>query len=244
LLSKGLAEYEDKKIIVHEGEANWNEKTQSIDFQGNLKVTHRFTGKSLLELPFSIGEVHGNFVCFGVDSLESLEGSPTFCHDFDASRCNLRSLNGSPEFCSNFHASENLLRDIKGCPKYIFGDFNLSDNMIRSLNFGPLLVTGSCRFLGNAKITKYEAEGESESDAKKFSKMHREITYENLTIPGIPSKKGFEATIENIKKSIADGSYILNRVMENPEYKKFLGNFQDEIDSLNYVKKAKDTGLF
>ncbi len=239
---KGLTECEDAKIVVREGGANWNEITQSIDFNGNLKVTNKFTGKSLLELPFSIGVVKGNFTCFGVDSLESLEGSPSFCEDFDASRCSLKSLNGSPEICSNFHAYENLLRNIKGCPKYIFGDFNLSDNMIKSLDFGPLLITGSCKFIGNAVITT-TPEGQSENDAKKFSKMHREIAYENLIISA-DQKEGFKNTIKQIEKSIADRSYVLNRTMEDPENKKFLGNFQEQADSFNYVKKAKDVGLF
>lgn len=239
---KGLDECENAKIVVREGGADWNEKTQSIDFHGNLKVTHRFTGKSLLELPFSIGVVKGNFSCFGVDSIESLEGAPSFCEDFDASRCSLKSLKGSPEICSNFHAYENLLRDIKGCPKYIFGDFNLSDNMIRSLDFGPLLVTGSCKFVGNAVITTTH-EGQNETDAKRFSKMHREIAYENLIISA-DQKEGFEKTIKQIEKSTADGSYVLNRTMEDPENKKFLGNFQKQADSFNYVKKARDLGLF
>lgn len=239
---KGLIECEDAKIVVREGGANWNESTQSIDFNGNLKVTNKFTGKSLLELPFSIGVVKGNFSCFGVDSMESLEGAPSFCEDFDASRCSLKSLKGSPEICSNFHAYENLLRDIKGCPKYIFGDFNMSDNMIKSLDFGPLLVTGSCKFVGNAVITKTH-EGQSETDAKKFSKMHREIAYENLIISA-NQKEGFENTIKQIEKSIEDGSYVLNRTMEDTEYQKFLGNLQKQVDSFKYVKKAKNLGLF
>jgi len=246
---KGLIECEDAKIVVREGGANWNESAQSIDFNGDLKITHRFTGSSLKDLPFSIGEVLGDFNCSGIDSLKSLEGSPVFCVDFDASRCDLRSLKGSPQLCVNFSAKENLLRGIEGSPEYIFGDFDLSDNMIKSLNFGPLIVTGSCRFLGNPTLTRQDSQSE-ESDAKKFSKMHRTISYEYMIISGnnnvwkINVRQNSKKTRENIQNAIEDKSYFLDLIIEDPAYSKFLGKFQDEIDSLKYVKKAKDTGLF
>lgn len=245
---RGLAECEERKIVVRDGDANWNESTQSIDFNGNLKITHRFTGSSLKDLPFSIGEVLGDFNCSGIDSLKSLEGSPIFCVDFDASRCDLRSLKGSPRLCVNFYAKENLLRGIEGSPEYIFGDFDLSDNMIKSLNFGPLIITGSCKFLGNPTLTKQDSPNE-ESDAKKFSRMHKTISYEYIIISGdnvwkTNARENSKKTRENVKNAIEDKSYFLNLIMEDPGYSKFLGKFQNEMDSLNYVKKAKDTGLF
>lgn len=242
---KGLIECEDAKIVVREGGANWNEATQRIDFNSNLKITHRFTGSSLKDLPFSIGEVNGDFTCSGIDSLKSLEGSPSFCLDFDASRCDLRSLKGSPELCANFSAKENLLKGIEGAPEYIFGDFDLSNNMIKSLNFGPLIITGTCKFLGNMFL-KTPENGESESE--KFRNMHRKITFDHMIISGdnkwkINIRQNNRKTLENVKNAIADKSYFLNLILEDPEYSKFLGRFQNEIDQFNYVKKAQDLGI-
>jgi hypothetical protein len=243
----GLIKLKESGIVSFgQGAWIWNPEKNRIDFNSNLRITPRFAGTSFLELPFRIGSVSGDFVCSRIDSLRSLEGGPIYVEgDFDASLCDLRSLEGSPEFCTNFNASQNLLRSIKGSPKIVMGDFDLSNNMINNLDFGPLMITGSCKLLGNAKVTKKE--GDSDSDAKKFSNMHRKITYDNLVIDGknyggeIPA--GFAKSMEKIDNSIKDKTFFMNLIMEDPEYSKFLGNFKEEIDKLNYIKKAKVIGI-
>jgi hypothetical protein len=77
--------------------------------------------------------------------------------------------------------------------------------------------------------------------------MHRKITYDNLVIDGknyggeIPT--GFAKSMEKIDNSIKDKTFFMNLIMEDPEYSKFLGNFKEEIDKLNYIKKAKVIGI-
>lgn len=234
-----LIECEKKNIVSKVKGADWNEQTQSIDFRGSLKITHRFTGSSLKDLPFSIGDVDGDFNCSGIDSLKSLEGSPKFCYDFDASRCGLRSVQGAPEVCQNFMVSKNLIRSIKGAPEYIFGDFDASENMITNLDFGPLIITGSCKLLGNASLNYKNS---NYQDARLFSKMHREITYEYM-MSSTDLKKMYIKTQEFIDKAILNQSYVTNLITKNPEFSKFLGRFKKDLEELYFIKDVKDFGI-
>lgn len=202
---------------------------------GDLRIKSKFTGSSLEELPFKIQEIHGDLNCFGIDTLKSLKGSPRFCSQLNVNRCDLRSLEGSPEMVRNFSASYNLIRDIKGSPKYVFGDFDLSNNLIKDLNFGPLIVTGSCKLLGNPATKKYV-------DPKLFSNMHREITYNYLVTYGDLYSEAYK-TINNINDAIKDQSYVINLLMKNPDFDKFLGRFQKDVDEYNHIRTAKEFGV-
>jgi len=224
---------------------SWDSVNQSIDFDGNIQISYKFNGNSLEDLPFSFGKILGNFICRGVDSLKSLKGSPRFCYDFDASECSLRSLEGSPEACQNFSVNKNILRSIKGAPEYVFGDFDATNNLLKDLNFGPLIISGSCKLLGNAVLTKenipiYLIIGDT--DAKKFGKMHREITYEYL-ISSSDLEKTYIKTQEAIDKAILDQSYVTNLITKNPDFSIFLGRFKKDLEELSFIKGIKDFGI-
>jgi hypothetical protein len=219
---------------------SWDSVNQSIDFDGNVQISYKFNGNSLEDLPFSFGKILGSFNCSGIDSLKNLKGSPTFCYNFDASRCSLRSLEGAPEVCENFTASQNLLRNIKGAPQYIFGDFDVTENMITNLDFGPLIVTGSCRLLGNSTIGIRKVG--SHSDANQFSKMHREITYEYL-LSSSDLEKMYIKTQEALDKAILNQSYVTTLITKEPEFSKFLGRFKKDLDDLSFIKGVKDFGI-
>lgn len=218
---------------------SWDSENQSIDFDGNLQISYKFTGGSLEDLPFSMGRISGNFSCSGVESIKNLKGSPTFCYNFDASRCSLRSLEGAPEACENFSASQNLLRNIKGAPQYIFGDFDVTQNMITDLDFGPLIVTGSCRLLDNPAVVR---KGGSQSAANQFSKMHREITYEYL-LSSNDFEKMYIKTQEAIDKAILNQFYVTTLITKDPEFSKFLGRFKKDLEDLSFLKGVKDFGI-
>lgn len=211
--------------IVKASTWSWNEEENHIDFDNDLLITHDFQGENFLSLPFKIGDIEGDFVAEGIDSLKNLEGSPRSAYGFEVSYCSLRSLEGSPQNVNNFIASHNLLRSIAGSPRYVFGDFNVSDNMLRSLDFGPYIITGS--------ITS----GVKKEASILFKGMHKDIMNKYLSV-GSEDK-----TINQIEKAIHDKTYVPYIIGTNPKYSEFLGSFPTERDELGFMSTAQDYGL-
>ena len=211
--------------IVKASTWTWNEKENNIDFDNDLVITHDFEGENFLSLPFKIGDVEGDFIANGIDTLKNLEGSPKSAYGFEVSYCSLRSLEGSPHNVNNFIAHHNLLRSISGSPRYVFGDFNVSDNMLRSLDFGPYIITGTVT-TGIKKETSIS-----------FKEMHKDIMNEYLSV-GSEDK-----TINQIEKAIYDKTYVPYVIGMSAKYSQFLGSFPSERDELDFMGTAQDHGL-
>jgi len=221
-------------------EAAWNERSNWIDFEGNVSfLSGRFKSESMAnEFTFKMGNIYGDFDCSGSDNLKNLIGGPKSCYDFNAQDCSLETLEGSPERTHNFNVSDNLLRDFKGCPKYVFGDFNLANNLIRSLDFGPLLITGTVTIQNGGRNLRLEKNGKSL--IRLFCEMHGFLTKEYMTVGGsyeIKTARKVEADIEN-------GDYVTRILVENPDYEIFLSNFKDKLKGNDHLKPLKDVGLF
>ena len=220
-------------IVKYRGKYDWNPAINGLDFDQDLTITQKFKGKSLLSLPFKIGDIGGNFDCSGSDNLQDLTGSPRSCFDFDASYCSLGSLYGAPEVVNTFNVESNLLANIKFAPKYIFGKFDLRDNMISGLNFGPYLVQGEIMLLGNRRVM-------TENLGKLYGAMHKEIR-------SIYIKDGYlieDKVVNEIERDILKKDFPFNVLIKDPEYAKFLGEFKKDIEEWeDIIKRGKDFGL-
>jgi hypothetical protein len=220
-------------IVKYSGKYDWNPEINGLDFDQDLTITQKFKDKSLSTLPFKIGDIGGNFDCSGSDNLQDLTGSPRSCFDFDASYCSLSSLYGAPDVVNSFNVESNLLTNIKSAPRYIFGKFDLRDNMISGLNFGPYLVQGEIMLLGNRRVM-------SEKLGKLYGDMHREIR-------SIYIRDGYlieDKVVNEIERDILKKDFPFNALIKNPEYAKFLGEFKKDIEEWeDILKRGKDFGL-
>jgi hypothetical protein len=211
--------------IVKSSTWTWNEKENWIDFDSDLTITHKFNGENFLSLPFKIGWVEGDFVAKGVDTLKNLIGSPKSTYGFDVSYCSLKSLEGSPQSVYNFIASHNLIRSLSESPRYVLGDFNTEENMLKSLDSGPYIITGT--------ITT----GFKKEESVLFKEMHKDIRNQYLNVVS------WDKTINSIEKAIYDKTYVPYVIGTNPKYSKFMGSFPGERDELGFMGNAQDYGL-
>ena len=71
--------------------------------------------------------------------------------NFDASYMDLTDLKGVKfgKVQGNFDISDNSIKSLKGCPKTVEGDFLCSANLLTSLDDGPEIVTGEYNFSNN-----------------------------------------------------------------------------------------------
>ena len=221
-------------------DAVWYDKDNCIDFEGDVSFKKgKFKGESIEdEINFKFGNIYGDFSCAGSDNLKTLKGGPKGAYDFDASDCSLESLEGSPEYAHNFNVSHNHIKTLHGCPKYIFGDFNLADSLVRSLDFGPLLVTGTITLYNSSSFIKKEINGKS--IIRLFLDMHRFLTMEYMSV----GRSYQVETIKKIEADIASGAYVTRIIVENPDYQIFLGNFKDQLGDKGHVRSLKDLGIF
>ncbi len=217
-------------MVQYAGKYDWNPEINGLDFDSELLITQKFKGKSLSELPFKIGDVGGIFDCSGLDNLQNLIGSPRSCFDFCASYCALTSLAGAPEIVNTFNVENNLLTSLKFGPKYVFGNFDIRDNMLSDLDFGPRLILGEVKMLGNRK----------KLGGVEYSAMHKEIQK-------IYVKDGHiieDEIAKQIEDDIAKKNYPFNVLIKNPAYSKFLGEFKKDIEEWDDIlTKGKDFGL-
>jgi len=211
--------------IVKSSTWTWNEKENWIDFDSDLTITHKFNGENFLSLPFKIGWVEGDFTAKGIDSLKNLIGSPQSTYGFDVSYCSLKSLEGSPQSVYNFIASHNLIRSLSESPRYVLGDFNMEENMLKSLDSGPYIITGT--------ITT----GFKKEESVLFKEMHKDIRNQYLNVVN------WDKTINSIEKAIYDKTYVPYIIGTNAKYSKFLGSFPGERDELDFMGNAQDYGL-
>lgn len=227
-----LESYIESGIVKYSGKYVWNQQINGLDFDEDLTITQKFKEKSLMSLPFKIGDISGNFDCSGSDNLQDLTGSPKSCFNFDASYCSLDSLFGAPEIVDDFNVESNLLKNIKFAPKYIFGKFDIGDNMISSLNFGPYLVQ-ELRVLGNRRVI-------SENLGKLYCDMHEEIKR-------IYIQEGYlieDKIVNEIERDILKKDFPFNILIKNPEYAKFLGEFKKDFEEWKDILPVfKDFGF-
>jgi hypothetical protein len=203
----------------------WDEENLCINFDSEVEITHKFDGDSFLDLPFKFGWCESSFTATGLDSLKSLEGSPTYAEDFDVSYCGLRSLKGSPKWTKEFNASHNLIASLEGCTKYIFGNFKMEENMLKSLDHGPYLIDGYI----TTRIKK------ETSDL--FKEMHKIIKDKYIYV------NDYEKTIDSIEKAIRDKTYVHYLMAKNAKFSQFLGDFPIERDELGFLGNVQDYGL-
>jgi len=211
--------------IVKSSTWTWNEKENWIDFDSDLTITHNFNGENFLSLPFKIGWVEGDFTAKGIDSLKNLMGSPQSTFGFNVSYCSLKSFEGSPQSVYNFIASHNLIRSLSESPRYVLGDFNVEENMLKSLDSGPYIITGT--------ITT----GFKKEESVLFKEMHKDIRNQYLNIVN------WDKTINSIEKAIYDKTYVPYIIGTNAKYSKFLGSFPEERNELSFMGNAQDYGL-
>lgn len=236
----GLEDCISKGIIKERGGYDWSEETQSIDFNGQLEVTDLFKGNSLNELPFKIGSCRG-FTNYS-ENIKNLRGAPSsVLGNFYISNGSLISFEGCPETVINFKADYNLVRSLKGCPKFVNGGFNISNNLLTDLNYGPYIILGKPEVSGNSNLWNKKVDGMLL--ATLFNKMHEDInriyTRDDNGFP-INSTK---IIYERVKNSIEDKTYVLNLLLENPDYSIFLKEFSEEVKKLDYLFKVKNIGL-
>lgn len=205
----------------------WNERENHIDFDSDLIIDYDFAGPSLLDLPFKIGWVEGDFIARGVDALRDIKGAPKSSYGFNISYGHLTSLDGAPQTVNDFNMDYNMIRSLSGCPKYVFGDFHVEANPLKSLNFGPYLITGT---IFTPKSIKKE-------DSVLFKQMHNDIKNHYLNV------SSEDKTISSIESDIHNKKYVPYLIGTNPLYSKFLGSFPEERDELDFMKTAQNYGL-
>jgi len=202
----------------------WNEKTQRVDFRGNVTINTNDVF-NLEDLGFRFGRIiEGDFNCEGIEQ-KDLKGSPSECFVFDASHSNLISLEGGPDLVESFTATHCLIRSLKGSPRFVFGDFQLSRNMLKDLSGGPLMITGSIR-LSLGTDTK------DHNQVKLFQQMHKDILNEFGNI-------NREISIKNIEEAIENKEYVAKILTKDPSYAIFMGKI-DPIDLAKYILSKSD----
>jgi hypothetical protein len=211
--------------IVKTRHWTWDDENLCINFDSEVEIKYDFSGESFLDLPFKFGWCESDFTATGLDNLKSLKGSPKSAGDFDVSYCSIKSLEGSPEYVMNFNASHNLIKSLAGSPRYVFGDFKMSQNMLRSLDFGPYLISGS--------ITSDIKADESIL----FKKMHNDIKDQYLYV------NDYKKSIESIEKAIEEKKYVSYIIGMNAKSSRFLGLFPTERDELDFMGNAQDYGI-
>lgn len=204
---------------------SWDDENLCINFDSDVEVGYDFSGESFLDLPFKFGWCEGSFTATGLDNLKSLKGSPKSADDFDVSYCGIKSLEGSPEWVSNFNASHNLIKSLAGSPRYVFGDFKINQNMLRSLDLGPYIITGSI----STDIKPDES--------ILFKKMHKDIKEQYLYV------NNSEKTMEGIQKAIQEKKYVSYIIGMDAKSSKFLGLFPEERDELDFMVNAQNYGI-
>lgn len=189
---------------------NWkfNESSNCVDFDTSIEIMD-YSIKSLNDLGFVFGDVEGDFNCSGIE-IDNLEGSPKICETFIASNSNLTSLKGCPYVVENFEVNNCLLRSLKESPRFIFGDFNASNNIIMNLSGGPLLISGGINLKGNGYP----------HDFNLFRNMHKFIMEEYMNVnPKI--------TIKNIEKALSENEYFAKILSSNLNYIEFIKDYDD-----------------
>lgn len=215
----------DEKIIITdvpfpENSWGWNEDSGGIDFKFGVKINDDLKIKSLKDLGFTFGRVKGDFDCSGLE-IVNLEGSPKSCKTFIASNSDLKSLKGSPYAVENFEATNCLLGSLKGSPRFVFGDFNLSNNMITDLSGGPLLISGSISLLGNGYP----------HDFKLFKNMHKFIMEEYMNVTP-------KHAIRDIEKALLDNEYFAKIISNDLNYIQYIKDY-DDSDLAEGILKLK-----
>jgi hypothetical protein len=200
-----------------------NNDSNDIDFAYNVTINNDIEIKSIKDLGFTFGKVGGNFDCSGSEILNLL-GAPKSCKSFDASSTNLKSLKGSPYMVENFDVSNSLIGSLKGAPRFVFGDFNLKNNMITDISDGPFLISGSIDLSGNnyGKPNK--------PDYKLFRNMHKFIMGEYMTVTP-------KYAVEAVEEAIQSKEYFINILSEDINYAQFFKGMISDTDLADAIVK-------
>jgi hypothetical protein len=198
----------------------WNEKTGAVDFDCNVRIDDDLQIKSLKDLGFKFGRVKGDFDCSGLE-IVNLEGSPKTCRGFNAGNSNLKSLIGSPYMVENFEVNNCLIGSLEGSPRFVFGDFNLSNNMITDISEGPFLISGSINLMGNGFPHNF----------KLFRDMHKFIAREYMNI-------NFKSAMDLVSAEVSNKEYFINILIENIGYVQFFKEYYN-ADLAHAIIKLK-----
>jgi hypothetical protein len=105
----------------------------------------------------------------------------------------------------NFDVISCLIGSLKGAPKFVFGDFDLSNNMITDISGGPFLISGKINLLGNNWGKPNQV------NYQLFRDMHKFIMGEYMNATP-------RYAIEAVEKAIRDKEYFINILSENSDY--------------------------
>jgi hypothetical protein len=148
------------------------EQKWSVNSKGEITVLKNLTiddrrarcqGVTIEKFPVRFAPVKGNFICAGIDTLISLEGSPSRVEGgFDCTLCkNLPSLKGGPiwvggEFDCGY---TKKLVSLEGAPEHVGGNFScrLSDGL-ETLEGAPAFIGGSKRTTGIGGVPSFDIE--------------------------------------------------------------------------------------
>ena len=105
--------------------------------------------------------------------------------------------------------------------------------MLSNLNFGPYLISGEIKILGNLKIM-------AEKLGQEYVNMHKDIR-------SIYMKEGYiiEDKIANeIERDIQKKDFPFNVLVKDPSRSKFLSEFKKDLEEWeDILKRGKDFGL-
>ena len=224
-VSRAIAE---EKIILAdipfpEGAWKWNKDSGDIDFDFGVIINNDIQIRSIKDLGFTFGKVGGDFDCSGSE-IVNLLGAPKICKSFDASNTNLKSLKGSPYMVESFDVSSALIGSLKGAPRFVFGDFNLKNNMITDISDGPFLISGSINLSGN----NYGKP--NQPNYKLFHNMHKFIMGEYMTITP-------RYAVEAVEKAIQSKEYFINILSEDINYAQFFKGMISDTDLADAIIK-------
>lgn len=139
----------DNTDIIRRCEVNSRGEVDVIS--GNIVISPEISPetKELKQLPIKFGHVSGTFRFgaslwspLGTLNITSLEGSPEYCLNFDATSTKITDLNGGPKHVpGNYRVYDvRYLKSLEGAPSEVGGEFNISETGIKSLKGSPKRV--------------------------------------------------------------------------------------------------------
>jgi hypothetical protein len=229
----------EDKIVFLNGAYGWSEQRQTINFD-ELTITDKFKGKSLDELPFKVGACR-RFISHA-PSIINLKGSPLEVKEMmDISYGELKSLDGCPEVVPDFTADYNVINSLKGGPKFVGGNFNLENNLLENLDYGPYIIIGKPRISYNPRLERVKVD--NMNIVTLFNKMHEDIARLYAFDENGEAIKSKQRIFENVRKAIEAKDYLSNILIKNPSYKIFLSGFGDDHKDWEFLQGINRYGF-
>jgi hypothetical protein len=117
-----------------------------------------------------------------------------------------------------------LIGSLKGAPRFVFGDFNLKNNMITDISDGPFLISGSINLSGN----NYGKP--NQPNYKLFHNMHKFIKYEYMRVTP-------RYAVEDVEEAIQSKEYFINILSEDINYAQFFKGMISDTDLADAIIK-------